>query len=113
MTTTVHLPDAQAFDATRPGETVFLQFDFTNDLGAATLSTVVSVTSEVYSWSPGIDPDPSPSAILSGSPTNVGSIVQQKVTSLRDDTNYYLLATITDSLGRTLSLPGVLPVGKR
>lgn len=85
------------------GERKLLCFPFTLAVGE-TISTK-SVAATVYSGT-----DASPSSLISGSATNNGSVVQQLVVGGTAGVIYYLLCTITTSLGQTLNLCGYLAV---
>lgn len=95
----------QDFAPKLQGETVTLAFDFISDLGPTeTISTQV-VTATVWS---GVDA--SPASMISGAATTSGTIVSQKITAGVIGVVYYLLCTITTSLGQTLQSAGFLAV---
>jgi hypothetical protein len=96
---------ATVFDEKDPDETRYVTFDFTDDLGAETVSSVQPCTISVDG---GVDA--SASSVLSGSASNVGAIVQQKVVGGVHGVNYKIEAKIVTSGGRTLVLPAILPV---
>lgn len=86
-------------------EGVNVPFDFISRLGSSeTISTQV-VTCTVWS---GVDA--SPSSMISGSASHSGSVVTQLVIGGVAGVTYYLLCTITTSLGQTLSLAAFLTV---
>lgn len=85
-----------------PSETLTLTFDFTAQ--GATLSPVVTASSAL-----GVT-DPSPSAILSGSPSMSGNILSQKVTGGVSGTTYELLASAADVSGNVYVQQLYLPV---
>lgn len=82
-----------------PGELVIEQFDFTSQLAVGvTISTKV-VLATVYSGT-----DVSPQDIVSGTATNAGAVVSQKVDASKAVIGvlYTLLCTVTTSDGQTL-----------
>ena len=94
-----------ALDAKLLGETKNVPFDFISDLAIGeTISTSV-VTCSVYSGT-----DASPSSVISGSSSNSGTKVTQKITGGTLGVVYELLCTITTSAGQTLELVGILAV---
>ena len=99
MTTRATLPSKAA------GETVSTVFDFTSRLAVGeTISTQVC-TAAVWS---GVDP--SPSAVISGAATASGAKVTQKLAAGVLGVIYYIVCTITTSLGQTLEMAGYLAV---
>lgn len=95
------------FPAKRAGSTILLPFDFTNQLAVGDSLSIPTVVASVYS---GVDP--TPSAILSGSPSVSGNVVTQKVTVGVPGTIYSLLCTVTTSQGATLELQGFLAISQ-
>lgn len=95
----------QDFEPKLQGESRILPFEFLSDLSPVeTISTQV-VTCTVWS---GVDANPS--AMISGSATSSGTVVSQLVTGGVVGVVYYLLCTITTSLGQTLQSAGFLAV---
>lgn len=91
-----------------PSELITVLFDFSLETTAVTGPTV---TVSVF-WSAGT-PDPSPSAIKSGSPTVDGttlSYVYQHIVGGLDLNDYSILCTATAANGDILTVPAVLPV---
>src|SRR5208282_358467 len=91
--------------AKKLGETVFEPFDYISQLSAG--ESVVSATCScvVYTGN-----DPNPSAVISGSPSFSGTIVNQLVTGGVLGTIYELRMTAVTSLGQTIELPGFLAI---
>ncbi len=71
-----------------PAETIFVVFKFANLVSSLTSPTVTAS----YASGPN---DANPSAILSGSPTVVGTDVTQKIVGGQNGTTYDLRCTIT------------------
>jgi hypothetical protein len=87
------------------GEQVLVPFDFTSRLAASeTISTKV-VTCTTWSGT-----DASPSSMISGAASSSGATVSQLVIGGVAGVTYYLLCSITTSLGQTLQLAGFLVV---
>lgn len=86
------------------GETKTYTFDFTSDLGSATISTQ-SCTAAVFSGT-----DASPSSILSGSASASGAVVSQKITGGVEGVLYDVTCSITTSDGQTLQKVGLIAV---
>lgn len=99
------MTDRAIFQPKKLSEQILLPFDFTSRLAAGeTISTkVVTCTT----WS-GVDA--TPSAMISGAATSSGAVVSQLVINGAPGVTYYLLCTITTSLGQQLQLAGFLVV---
>lgn len=82
-----------------------VQFQFATALGAATISSIVSVVSEVV-----VGFDATPSAIFNGSAAISTTNVNQPVKGTLAGNLYNLRCTILDSTGRQLVAAGYLPV---
>jgi len=95
----------KSFPTKDPVEVVILAFDFAAELGAESINGAPVVSVSTYS---GTDVDPA--AVLYGSPAIVGQSVTQTVRAGLDGVVYKLRARIDTSGGRTLVLPGLLPV---
>lgn len=95
----------QDFPAKLLGESRILPFDFISDLGPTETISTQSVTATVWSGT-----DASPSSMISGAATASGTIVSQKIIGGVVGVVYYLLCTITTSLGQTLQSAGFLAV---
>lgn len=87
-----------------PSETIPITFDFTRLLGARTISTK-TVTASVWRGTDG-----NPSATISGSASESGGIVTQKVTGGIDGVDYRYRCSATLSDGDVLVLGAVLAV---
>jgi hypothetical protein len=87
-----------------PLELIPVTFDFTPYLGVATIGTQ-TVTATVYQGT-----DATPSAVLSGSPTESAGVVTQKMTGGTPGTDYKLACKATLSDNRVLVLGIVIPV---
>lgn len=89
-----------------PAEAIFLGFDYAADLDTAeTLSGSPTVTASLIAGT-----DPTPSALLSGSPSVVGAVVLQRVVGGVAGASYTLRCQITTSASRVLVLAATLPV---
>lgn len=95
----------QDFSPKLQGKTILLPFEFVSDLAPTETISTQSVTCTVWS---GIDANPS--AMISGSASASGTVVTQKITAGVVGVVYYLLCTITTSLGQTLQSAGFLAV---
>lgn len=85
-----------------PSETVYISFDFSNVASSITSSTItVTVNSGVA--------DSSPSSILSGLPTIVGTVVNQLVTGGTAGTNYLIKCSVVSG-AQTFVDATILPV---
>ena len=96
------------FPVKLPSELITALFDFSLETTAVTGPVV---TAAVF-WSAGT-PDPSPSSIISGSPTIDGttlSYVYQHIVGGLDLNDYSLRCTATAANGDILTVPAVLPV---
>lgn len=82
-----------------------VQFQFASALGSATISSIVSVVSEVV-----VGYDATPSSIFNGAAAAVGTNVNQPVKGTTAGNLYNLRCTILDSTGRQLVAAGYLPV---
>ena len=84
-----------------------VQFQFATALGSATISSIVSVVSEVV-----VGYDAAPSGIFNGAASTSTTNVNQPVKGVAGQagTMYNLRCTILDSTGRQLVAAGYLPV---
>ena len=88
------------------GETRTYQVDFASLLAAGeTISSVATTVASVYSGT-----DASPSAILSGSASNSGSVVSQKITAGTLGVIYQILLQVTTSTSQILQIVGLIAV---
>lgn len=94
-----------SFSPKSPGETRTLVFDFISKLGAG--ETLVSATVTPTVWS-GVDP--TPSAIVSGTPSVSGTKAAAVITAGVDGTIYQLACIAVTSASQTLVLFGYLVV---
>lgn len=86
-------------------ETIVVAFDFS--AVCSSITSIVSVTASVASG----NPDPNPSAILSGTPTIAGTKVLQAITGGIEGTNYDLRCKIAAPDGTSQFVAAdVLPV---
>jgi len=95
------------FPAKRIGSTLNLTADFTSLLAVGETISLPFVSATVYS---GVDP--TPSAILSGSPSVSGNVVTQKVTAGVLGTIYSLLFLAVTSTNETIELQGFLAISQ-
>lgn len=86
-------------------EQILVPFDFTSRLAAGETISTKAVTCTTWSGT-----DASPSSMISGAATSSGSVVSQLVINGASGVTYYLLCTITTSLGQQLQLAGFLVV---
>jgi len=93
------------FSPKRTGETLIITFDFRN-----ILTTGETIESSVWSVGVKSGSDPSPSSMLSGSPSISGTLVSHKVTGGVDKTVYSLLGQIVTSIGQTIEGVGLVHV---
>ena len=93
------------FDAKISSADYPASFDFAQDLTVGETLAVVSTTATVYSGT-----DATPGAILDGLPIISGKQVVQNTTGGVLGVVYYLLCTVTTSLGQTLTREGYLPI---
>lgn len=91
------------FPPADPGESEPYSFDFVKDLEAGEVITGANWTCIVAEDSEGTDDDPS-SRIGTGAPDNSGTFTRQVVAGLLPGVKYVLEATVTTSLGKTVSL---------
>lgn len=84
----------------QPAEKITVGFDFTADLGAASISTVDSITS-------------TPSGLTIGTPAEADGIVSVLIEGGTDGTAYSLEATVTADDGQVLQLPGTVQVAEQ
>lgn len=91
------------FSPKAPAEILVLGFDFER-LTASPLSPVVTIDRHAG------EPDPTPSAMLSGAPSVSGSKVLQRVIAGNAGTDYVLTCQIDTADGSRYVLSGVLPV---
>lgn len=87
-----------------PQELIPITFDFTPYLGAATINSQ-SVTASTWQGT-----DATPSAVLSGSPTQASGVVTQKMTAGTSGVDYKLSCKATLSDNRVLALAIIVPV---
>jgi hypothetical protein len=87
------------------GETGSYGFDFVSRLGASETISSSTVVVSVYS---GVDA--SPASMLSGTTSNAGTQVTQKLTGGVAGVVYQVMCTIVTSAGQTLQLFGLLAV---
>jgi hypothetical protein len=101
------MPSAGRFviDPKKLGETVQLSPNFISSLQASETLSGAVCTATVFSGN-----DASPQAIISGSPTINGTIVNQLVTGGVLGCVYEFLCTVTTTLGQTLQMSGFLAV---
>lgn len=92
------------FSSKRPGEVVTLAFDFTSELGGASIGTKSCAVTVLAGT------DASPSSLISGAAQESAGIVLQLVQGGVHGVDYVVEATAVLSDGRTLKLPAVLPV---
>lgn len=93
------------FQAKLLGESVIATFDFTSRLSASETISTASVAASVFAGT-----DASPSSVISGAATISGQKVTQKIVGGVLGVMYFLVCTITTSLGQTLELSAYLPV---
>jgi hypothetical protein len=96
---------AEIFSYKLVAESKPLAFDFIGVLASDETLSTSSCSAIVIN---GVDP--SPSAILSGSSTIVGTKVLQRIVGGVSGVTYRLVATVTTSAGNTLLAIGDLPV---
>ena len=89
-----------------PTETLTIGLEFSAGLDVG--ETVTSINSVYVTVAAGVDP--SPSSILAGSHSLVGSVVLVPVTAGIDRVMYLITALVTTSAGNVLSLTAELPV---
>ena len=93
----------KSFSPKAPGDSRIFSMDFTKRLGSGETITGVTWASQVQNGS-----DPSPSAMISGSPDLTGApLVKQRLIGGVAGTIYIITATVTTNLGNTL-VGGVL-----
>ncbi len=92
------------YSSKRPGETVTLAFDFTAELGGATINTKACAASVLTGT------DAAASSMISGTAQESAGVVLQLVQGGVHGVDYIVEATAVLSDGRTLKLPAVLPV---
>lgn len=92
------------YSSKRPGETVTLAFDFTAELGGATINTKACAASVLTGA------DAAASSMISGTAQESAGVVLQLVQGGVHGVDYIVEATAVLSDGRTLKLPAVLPV---
>ena len=91
--------------AKKIGETVIVPFDFISKLAMGETISGAVTTATVYT---GVDSNPG--AIIDGTATINGTVVNQLVTGGVLGTIYSLLVAATTSLGQTLELSGYLAI---
>ncbi|MCC6193749.1 MAG: hypothetical protein IT518_04700 [Burkholderiales bacterium] len=87
-----------------PSEVVNINFDFTAELGAETISTKVTTAATLAGT------DASPGDVINGAATESAGVVIQSVRQGLASCDYLLSCTIATSGGRTIVLQGILPV---
>lgn len=89
-----------------PAEAIYLGFDYAAELETGeTLSGSPTVTASLIAGT-----DPTPSALLSGSPSVVGAVVLQRVVGGVASASYTLRCQVATSASRVLVLAATLPV---
>lgn len=89
-----------------PAEAIYLGFDYAADLETGeTISGSPTVSASLVAGT-----DPTPSALLSGSPIVVGATVLQRVVGGVAGASYTLRCQVSTSASRTLVLAATLPV---
>jgi len=96
MTTAVPAKDVR--------ENIPIEFDFTSDLGAETITAIAMTVV------PMVGADVAPSGLLNGSPTSASGIVTQWVHAGVSGVIYHVICQVTTSGGRILVLTASLPV---
>lgn len=91
------------FSSKRPGEVVTLAFDFTSELGGASIGTKSCAVTVLAGT------DASPSSLISGAAQESAGVVQLVQGGVHG-VDYVVEATVVTNDGRTLKLPAVLPV---
>lgn len=91
------------FPPADPGEYEPYTFDFVRDVAEGEIITGAAWTCSVAADSQGTDDDPM-SRLAFVAPDNSGTVTNQIVTNLLPGVKYVLQATVTTSLGNTLSL---------
>jgi len=97
-----HMP---FFSPKRTGESLIITFDFKKIL-------VTGETISTSTWSVGVrtGSDSSPSSMISGSPSIVGSQVSHKIIGGVDSTVYQIVCSVSTSLGQIIEGVGLLHV---
>lgn len=105
-------PDVPVVDPKDPEESIWVKFDFTRDLETGeSISSIAGVTAAVHEGT-----DATPSAILSGSPAQIGvtPVIAQRIVTGLNQVDYVLQCKVNTTGGaagtRILVLSMILPV---